>query len=60
MTLEGDWYAITVPAWIDNVIINANNGDTQTADLSVAAGKNVWVIVNEYGEARVFYENPHN
>ena len=60
MALQGDWYAITVPAWIDYVIINANDGTTQTADLPVEAGKNVWVMVNEYGEAQVFYENPFN
>ena len=60
MTLQGDWYASTVPAWIDYVIINANDGTSQTADLPVTAGKDVWVIVNEYGEAQVFYENPLN
>lgn len=60
MTLQDDWYAITVPAWIDYVIINANNGTTQTSDLPVEAGRDVWVIVNEYSEAQVFYENPRN
>lgn len=60
MTLQGGWYTITVPAWIDYVIINANNGATQTADLPVEAGRDVWVMVNEYSEAQVFYENPFN
>lgn len=60
MTLQDGWYAITVPAWIDYVIINANNGATQTADLPVEAGRDVWVIVNEYSDAQVFYENPLN
>ena len=60
MTLQGDWYAITVPAWIDYVIINANDGTAQTADLPVTAGKDVWVIVSASGDAQVFYENPLN
>lgn len=58
LTLEGDWYIIEVPGWINSVIINANEGSVQTADLSVEAGKDVWVIVNSPEDAVISYEEP--
>ena len=40
------------------MIINANDGTVQTADLSVETGKDVWVIVTDAENAAVTYEEP--
>lgn len=58
LTKDGDWYTIEVPGWINSLIINANEGGVQTADLSVEAGKDVWVVVTDSENASVFYEEP--
>ena len=58
LTQDGDWYTIEVPGWINSVIINANEGSVQTTDLSVEAGKNVWVVVTDPENATVSYEKP--
>ena len=58
LTQDGDWYTIEVPGWINSVIINANEGTVQTTDLSVEAGKNVWVVVTDPENATVSYEEP--
>ena len=58
LTKDGDWYNIQVPGWINSVIINANEGAVQTTDLSVEAGKEVWVVVTDAEIAQVFYEAP--
>ena len=58
LTQEGDWYTIEVPGWINSVIINGNAGSIQTADLSVEAGKDIWVVVTDAANAAVSYEEP--
>ena len=58
LTQDGDWYIIEVPGWINSVIINGNAGSVQTADLSVEAGKDVWVVVSDAENAAVSYEEP--
>ena len=58
LTRDGDWYTIEVPGWINSVIINANGGTVQTSDLSVEAGKDVWVVVTDAENAAVSYEEP--
>ncbi len=58
LTKDGDWYAIEVPGWINSVIINGNAGSVQTTDLSVEAGKDVWVVVTDPENATVSYEEP--
>lgn len=58
LTQDGDWYVIEVPGWINSVIINGNEGSVQTTDLSVEAGKNVWVVVTDAENAAVYYEEP--
>lgn len=58
LTQDGDWYTIEVPGWINSVIINANEGTVQTSDLSVEAGKDVWVVVTDAENATVSYEEP--
>ena len=58
LTQNGDWYTIKVPGWINSVIINANEGTIQTSDLSVEAGKDVWVVITDKDNATVSYEEP--
>ena len=58
LTRDGDWYTIEVPGWINSVIINGNGGTVQTSDLSVEAGKDVWVVVTDAETASVSYEEP--
>ena len=55
---EDGWYTITVPGWINSVIVNANEGSVQTSDLSVEPGKDVWVVVTDAENAAVTYEEP--
>lgn len=58
LTLDGDWYAIEAPGWINSVIINGNEGSVQTSDLSVETGKDLWVVVDSPESATVYYEVP--
>lgn len=58
LTQDGGWYTIEIPGWINSVIINANEGSIQTSDLSVDAGKDVWVVVTDPENASVSYEEP--
>ena len=58
LTLDGDWYTIEVPGWINSVIVNGNEGTVQTTDLSVEAGKDIWIVVTDAENAVVSYEEP--
>lgn len=58
MTFTDGWYAVSVPSWINYVIINANGGSTQTADLPVESGRDIWVVVDNGGQAQVSYQKP--
>lgn len=59
MTFADGWYSVSVPSWINYVIINANSGNTQTADLPVESGEDVWVVVEDNGgQAQVYYQEP--
>lgn len=60
MTQNGDWYEITVPGWINSVIINANEGSVQTTDLSVETGKDLWIVVTDPETVTVTYEEPED
>lgn len=55
---EDGWYAIEVPGWINSIIINANEGGIQTTDLSVEAGRDVWITITDAENAAVSYEQP--
>ena len=46
MTKEGDWWIGSADA-VNNQIIISNNGSPQTIDLTMEAGKEVWVVVTE-------------
>lgn len=58
LTLDGEWYVIETPGWINSVIINGNEGSVQTSDLSVEVGKDVWVVIDSPESASVYYEAP--
>lgn len=52
------WLSLTVPGWINSIIVNGNEGSVQTTDLSVDVGKDVWVVVTDAENATVSYEEP--
>ena len=57
--LEGGWYYIYVPSFVQNVIVNANNDaetPVQTDGIVVEAGKEVWLSIGEDAAADVSYE----
>ena len=58
--LEGGWYCAYVPGFVQNVIVNANNGSetpVQTEGIVVEAGKEVWLTIGEDGTAEISYES---
>lgn len=57
-TLDGDWYTIQVPGWVNSIIVNGNEGSVQTSDLSVEVGKDIWIVVKDAENATITYEAP--
>lgn len=55
---EDGWLTLSVPGWVNSVIVNGNEGSVQTADISVETGKDIWLIVTGSEEYEVFYEKP--
>lgn len=59
MNPKGAYYTISLPAWADCVIINGNNGGTQTADISFEAGRDLWIVIDPNStDYTLFYEEP--
>jgi len=54
---QAECVSASVPAWIDRLVISTQGGSVQTADLTVEAGKDVWLAVTEE-EVYIYYENP--
>ena len=54
---EGGWYDMEVPTWVNSLIVNANNGEVQTEDLSVDAAE-IWITVEENGSFDFTYDDP--
>ena len=54
---EDGWYTAKAPTWVNSIIINANNGDVQTEDLSIDPAE-IWVTVAEDGTADFSYTDP--
>ncbi|MBQ8587012.1 MAG: starch-binding protein [Oscillospiraceae bacterium] len=57
--LAEGWYYVYVPNYVQNVIVNANQGEdtaVQTDAIAVEAGKEVWITVAEDLSATVSYE----
>lgn len=55
---EDGWLTLTVPGWVNSIIVNANEGGVQTADLAVETGKDVWITVADAENAAVSYQEP--
>ena len=57
---EGDdgWLTLSVPGWVNSVIVNGNEGSVQTVDISVETGKDIWLVVTGAEQYEVFYEKP--
>lgn len=49
------WAYIYVPSWVNHVIVNANDGEVQTGDLTVDP-KNAWITVTDADNAEVSYD----
>lgn len=55
MKSEGNgWYTYEVPSWVTYVIINANDGMIQTADVPIES-REVWFCVHEDGSTEYDY-----
>ena len=54
-TNEG-WYYIWVPAWTNHVIVNANEGNVQTAEQILEGEKDCWITVTDADNANVTYD----
>lgn len=57
MTQNGEWYEIEIPNWVDGVIVN-DGGSTQTQDLTIEAGKEVWLDVFAFDNVVISYSDP--
>ena len=55
--MDGDWHIMTMPDWIDHIIINGNSGSLQTNDIPVEVGKDIWIVV--FGDERNEYIMSH-
>ncbi len=51
------WFAMKIPAWVNSVILNANAGSVQTADISIES-KNAWIVVEDAENYTLSYEKP--
>jgi hypothetical protein len=51
------WYSCEVPAWVNSVIINANEGTVQTADISIES-KDAYIVVADAENYELTYEKP--
>ena len=48
---EDGWLTLSVPGWINSIIVNGNEGSVQT-------GKDLWIVVTDAENAEVSYEAP--
>lgn len=55
---ENGWLIKEIPGWVNSIIVNANEGSVQTQDVSVEAGKDVWMVVTDGETYEVSYEEP--
>ncbi len=54
---DSGWYTEKVPEWVNSVIINGNNGEVQTEDLSIDPSE-IWITVDKDGKADYSYVDP--
>ena len=50
------WYYIWVPTWVNHVIVNANDGNVQTAEQVLDGEKDCWITVTDADNAEVTYD----
>lgn len=55
---ENGWYTIVIPGWVNSIIVNANEGNIQTTDISVDKEKDLWVVVEDGEKYTLTYEEP--
>lgn len=55
---ENGWLIKEVPGWVNSIIVNGNEGGVQTSDISVDAGKDIWLVVKDADNFEVSYEEP--
>lgn len=55
---EGSWYTVQFPAWVDEIVINANGGAIQTCNQPVDQGVPFWMVVKDTRDIAVYYEEP--
>ena len=55
MSQNGDWYTMNVPATVTGIVLNTGSGSPQTQDLTIEAGKDVWIVVGEDNKGSVYY-----
>lgn len=55
---EDGWLTLSVPGWVNSIIVNGSDGNVQTSDLSVEIGKDLWIVVSDAENAEVTYEAP--
>jgi len=58
LAADGDWLTKEIPGWVNSIIVNADNGEVQTTDISIETGKDVWVVVSGPEAFEVSYEEP--
>lgn len=58
LTADGAWYKTEVPGWTTGLVVNWDNAATQTKDITIEAGKDVWVTIAADGTATVSYTAP--
>lgn len=50
------WRYIWLPDWANHVIINANDGNVQTEELVLEAGKDAWITVDKDAKSDISYD----
>ncbi len=55
---NGEWLTKEIPGWVNSIIVNSNEGNIQTTDISIETQKDVWIVVNGPEDYTVSYEEP--
>jgi len=56
--MDSGWAKVSVPNFINSIIVNGNEGTVQTPDLSVEVGVDMWIAINDDLSCEVTYEDP--
>lgn len=59
MTKSGTYYTVEINSWADYVIINGNSGSTQTEDIAIEPGCDIWLVIHpDAVYYTLFYQAP--